>query len=56
MCDERIVFCEWCGSEGRIYHGHPNDPQPLDYGECPHCEGTGGEIIRTQPLELEGGS
>ena len=49
----RIVPCETCGTEGRIYRGHPNDPNPRDDGPCPACEETGGEIIEVQPIELE---
>jgi hypothetical protein len=47
---ERIVPCEACGSEGRILRGQYEDER--DCGPCPHCEGTGGEIIETQPIEL----
>lgn len=39
--ETRFVPCEACGSEGRIYRGHPNDPNPTDEGPCPVCEGTG---------------
>ena len=48
MDNERIVGCEACGHEGRIKHGDP------DYGwetPCDCCEGTGGEIIVTEPIE-----
>jgi len=49
--DHRIVACEACGTEGRIYHG--NCDKPWDYvEECPYCDGTGGEIITTQPIEM----
>ena len=49
--DHRIVACEACGTEGRIYHG--NGDKPWDYvEECPYCDGTGGEIITTQPIEM----
>lgn len=56
MCNERIVLCEACGSEGRFYiDTYRRD----EYGnvmerveECKYCEGTGGEIIETQPIEL----
>ena len=51
MSNARIVFCETCGSEGRILRG--NAPDPADYGPCPVCEGTGGEVIETQPIELD---
>ncbi len=53
MTDYRIILCEACSSEGRVYRGHANDPNPRDEGPCPACEGTGGEIIETQPIELE---
>lgn len=61
MRDPRIVLCEACGSEGRIivrtigYEpgcGHPHMWGERDDGECPWCEGTGGEIVETQPIEL----
>jgi hypothetical protein len=51
--DPRIVPCEHCGSEGRIYEGYGNDPHPRDCGPCLVCEGTGGEIIETEPITLE---
>lgn len=49
--DYRIVLCEACGSEGRILtnNGGPDD---IDHGECPYCEGTGGEIVSVQPIEM----
>lgn len=53
MSDPRVWPCQWCGSEGRIYSGHPNDPNPRDEGPCEACEGTGGEIIETEPIEME---
>ena len=49
-----LVPCEACGSEGRIYRGHPNDPHPRDCGPCPECGGTGeieGELIIMEDLE-----
>lgn len=52
----RIVPCETCGTEGRIYatkSGHPNDPDSVDLGPCSACEGTGGEIVETEPVTLE---
>jgi hypothetical protein len=39
----RRKLCRRCGSEGRLYSGHPNDPHPVDAGECPDCGGTGFE-------------
>lgn len=54
---DRIVLCEACGSEGRIQHvtGFDwHDGSPTGWEEpCPYCEGTGGEIIVTEPIELE---
>lgn len=51
--DVRVVPCTHCGSEGRLYRGHANDPNPRDCGPCPVCEGTGGEVIEVEPVELE---
>lgn len=59
--DHRTVPCEACGTEGRIYEaGWIYDracggviPDQIDTGPCPYCEGTGGEIIRTEPITLE---
>lgn len=53
MCNERLVLCDHCGSEGRLYHGHPNDPNPRDVGPCPVCEGTGMMLVETEPLTME---
>jgi hypothetical protein len=60
VCDWRIVMCEACGSEGRIYEPmwtYERDCGPhlddVDVGPCPYCDGTGGEIIATQPIEFE---
>lgn len=56
--NERIVSCEACGSEGRycidtgIVDRHTGAPL-YDYEDCPWCEGTGGEIIETQPITQE---
>jgi len=40
---EKTISCEACHGEGRIlttrYGG--NDPDTIDLGPCPHCEGTG---------------
>lgn len=60
MCDLRIIPCEYCGTEGRIYERHlvyernaaPHEDD-VEVGPCPCCEGTGGEIIKVQPIELE---
>lgn len=48
MPDVRIVLCEYCGSEGRIYRGLYDDER--DCGECPACEGTGGEIVEVEAI------
>lgn len=58
-CHWLIVECSGCGGEGRIYQRetyfcrhtgyHEGD---VDVGPCEPCEGTGGEIIATQPIEL----
>lgn len=50
MNSPRVVLCEACGSEGRIYCGQYEDER--DTGPCPWCEGTGGELIETQPITL----
>ena len=51
MANERIICCETCGGEGQIYGGEYEDER--DCGPCEVCEGTGGEIIETQPIEME---
>jgi hypothetical protein len=53
MNDYRLVLCETCGSEGRIYRGLYEDER--DCGPCPACEGTGGEgeIVEVEPIEME---
>lgn len=55
MADIRFVLCEACGSEGRIlssrYGG--NDPDTIDCGPCPVCEGTGSMEIEVEPIEME---
>lgn len=61
MTDPRIVLCEACGSEGRIYRaalrrGPPWDdgaPCEDDCGPCPCCDGTGLAVIETEPIEME---
>ena len=50
--DHRIVACEACGTEGRRYYSVAGQWDPVDGGPCPYCEGTGGEIITTQPIEM----
>lgn len=53
----RIVPCAACGSEGsvrHITHISREDGQWDGHIEpCPHCGGTGGEIIDTQPIEAD---
>lgn len=39
--------CGYCQGFGRIYGGHPNDPDPADYGTCPECRGYGEVEIQT---------
>ena len=51
MPDIRIVPCECCGSEGRIYRGQYEDER--DCGQCPVCEGTGSMEITVEPATLE---
>lgn len=51
MTDPRIVPCDHCQTEGRIYSGQYEDER--DCGPCPVCEGTGGEIIETEPITLD---
>jgi hypothetical protein len=53
MTETRFVLCEWCGSEGRLYSGHGNDPHPHDDGPCPACKGTGLEEVAVEPITLE---
>lgn len=50
MADPRIVLCQTCGSEGRIYCGPA--PDERDCGECPDCEGAGSVVIEAQPIEI----
>lgn len=51
MSDVRIVLCDACGSEGRIYCGHPNDPNPRDCGPCTECDGTGEALVKVLPCD-----
>lgn len=60
MCDllpVTLQLCQACGSEGRILVDAGVDsmgtPQEADCGECPYCEGTGGELIATEPVTEE---
>lgn len=56
----RIVLCEACAGEGtemvpRTWlesHGEWITDLVPD-GPCPDCEGTGGEIIETEPIDLD---
>jgi hypothetical protein len=52
IADPRIVACEACGTEGRRYYSVAGQWDSVDGGPCPYCEGTGGEIITTQPIEM----
>ena len=52
IADLRIVACEACGTEGRVLVTVPGQWDPEDRGPCPYCDGTGGEIIETQPIEM----
>jgi hypothetical protein len=38
---EHRITCPSCAGEGRDLRGHPNDPDPKDYGPCDVCGGTG---------------
>jgi hypothetical protein len=51
MCDIRIIGCVACDGEGRIYEGEFDEERCI--GDCPYCEGTGGEIVTTEPITLE---
>lgn len=49
----RPVTCFKCNGEGRDLGGHPNDPDPPDYGPCLECDGTGTVEIEVYPITLE---
>lgn len=55
--DDRVVPCETCGTEGRLIHWSGRCDQygnPMEYSEpCPCCDETGGEVIKTLPIEME---
>jgi hypothetical protein len=53
IADLRIVACEACGTEGRVLVTVAGQWDPENRGPCPYCDGTGGEIIITQPIEME---
>jgi hypothetical protein len=51
-----IVPCEACGTEGRIEHFTHYDCNGNECGwsePCPYCQGTGGEEVEGQLIELE---
>jgi hypothetical protein len=52
IADLRIIACEACGTEGRVLVTVAGQWDPEDRGPCPYCEGTGGEIITVQPIEM----
>lgn len=47
--------CERCGGEGKLYASRygGNDPDVWPIGECPVCEGSGYEVIETEPVDEE---
>lgn len=62
----RLVLCEACGSEGCgrsldpddgtcdcRYHGYDGNSPTNCEDACPYCEGTGGALIATEPVELD---
>lgn len=53
--DFRLKPCEHCQSEGRIIRTVSRhwglEPREEDCGECPVCEGTGMELVETEPLD-----
>jgi hypothetical protein len=51
MTDYRIIGCEYCGTEGRIYRGQYEDER--DCGPCPACEGERSIVIEVEPIEME---
>lgn len=58
--DVRLVLCETCGSEGRLYYDggvrlmwYGLEPVEIDGGECPECEGSGQLLVEVFPIELE---
>jgi hypothetical protein len=53
--DVLCIPCEHCGSEGKLYTSRygGNDPDVWPIGDCPVCEGTGGELIEVETAEEE---
>jgi len=51
--DVRLVLCEGCQSEGRIYRQHWNGIDDIDCGECSDCGGSGMQIVEVLPIEME---
>lgn len=47
----RIVLCDACGSEGRIYRGLYDDER--DCGECPACDGTGEVVVAVDQVTTD---
>lgn len=45
----RFDECPSCDS-GRVYHGHPNDPEPRS-SECRECDGSGVVEVEAEPVE-----
>jgi hypothetical protein len=51
-----IVPCEACEGEGRFQHFTHYDRNGNECGwteRCSWCEGTGGEVIDGQPIDME---
>lgn len=49
--DLRVVPCEDCGTEGKIYQGQYEDERYIC--DCGTCEGTGGALIHTRPIDID---
>ncbi len=51
--ETRFVNCDVCQTEGVIYHGHPNAPDP-DWTEiCPACHGELVIEVEVEPITEE---
>lgn len=57
-----LVSCECCGSEGRVYVREDYydrlygwQPGERDLGPCEECEGTGGALVPSFPVEPDDG-